>query len=32
MTPDEVVGALGQSNVISPSGNLPLEGKYPLCW
>src|SRR5271165_1220968 len=29
MTPEEVVAALGQSNVISPSGNLPLDGKYP---
>ncbi len=29
MTPDDVVNALGQSNAISPSGNLPLDGKYP---
>src|SRR3970040_231446 len=29
MSPDDVVSALGQSNVISPSGNLPLDGKYP---
>ena len=29
MTPDDVVHALTQSNVISPSGNLPLDGKYP---
>ena len=29
MTPDDVVSALSQSNVISPSGNLPLDGKYP---
>ena len=29
MTPDDVVNALGQSNSISPSGNLPLDGKYP---
>ena len=29
MTPDDVVNALAQSNAISPSGNLPLDGKYP---
>ena len=29
LTPDDVVGALSESNVISPSGNLPLDGKYP---
>ena len=29
MSPDDVVSALAQSNVISPSGNLPLNGKYP---
>lgn len=29
MSPDDVVIALGQSNVITPSGNLPLDGKYP---
>ena len=29
MTPDEVVNALAQGNTISPSGNLPLDGKYP---
>jgi len=29
MTPDDVVNALAQSNVISPSGNLPIDGKYP---
>jgi multidrug efflux pump subunit AcrB len=29
MTPDDVVNALGQSNAISPSGNLALDGKYP---
>jgi multidrug efflux pump subunit AcrB len=29
MTPDDVVNALGQSNTISPSGNLVLDGKYP---
>ncbi len=29
MTPDDVVSALSENNVISPSGNLPLDGKYP---
>jgi multidrug efflux pump subunit AcrB len=29
MTPDDIVNALAQGNAISPSGNLPLEGKYP---
>ena len=29
MTPDDVVNALAQGNAISPSGNLPLDGKYP---
>jgi multidrug efflux pump subunit AcrB len=29
MTPNDVVNALAQGNVISPSGNLPLDGKYP---
>jgi multidrug efflux pump subunit AcrB len=29
MTPDDVVSALAHSNTISPSGNLPLDGKYP---
>ena len=29
MTPDDVVSALSESNAISPSGNLPLDGKYP---
>jgi multidrug efflux pump subunit AcrB len=29
MTPDEIVNALAQGNAISPSGNLPLDGKYP---
>ena len=28
MSPDEVVTALSQGNTISPSGNLPLDGKY----
>jgi len=29
MTPDEVVTALARGNAISPSGNLPVEDKYP---
>ena len=29
MTPDDIVNALAQGNAISPSGNLPLDGKYP---
>ena len=29
MTPDDIVNALAQGNTISPSGNLPLDGKYP---
>jgi multidrug efflux pump subunit AcrB len=29
MTPAEVVQALAEGNAISPSGNLPLDGKYP---
>ncbi len=29
MSADEVVGALGQSNAISPSGNVPIGDKYP---
>jgi multidrug efflux pump subunit AcrB len=30
MAPDEVVAAMTQANVISPSGNLPIGGKYPM--
>src|SRR5205814_2882094 len=29
MTPDEVVAAITAANTISPSGNMPLGGKYP---
>ncbi len=29
MSPDDVVSALAQGNAISPSGNLPLDDKYP---
>jgi multidrug efflux pump subunit AcrB len=30
MAPDEVVAAMTQANVISPSGNLPIGSKYPM--
>jgi multidrug efflux pump subunit AcrB len=30
MSPDEIVAALSAANTISPSGNLPLNGKYPM--
>jgi multidrug efflux pump subunit AcrB len=30
LTPDEVVTAITQANVISPSGNMPLGGRYPM--
>ncbi len=30
MAPDEVVAAVTQANVISPSGNMPIGGKYPM--
>ena len=29
MTPDDIVNALAQGNAISPSGILPLDGKFP---
>ncbi len=29
LSPDDVVNALSQSNVITPSGNLAIDGKYP---
>src|SRR6058998_4112992 len=29
MTPDEVVAAITGANIISPSGNLPVGGRYP---
>ena len=29
MTPDDIVNALAQGNAISPSGTLPLDGKFP---
>src|SRR3974390_2148437 len=30
MSPDEVVGAVTAANLISPSGNVPIKGKYPM--
>ena len=30
MSPDEVVAAITDANLISPSGNVPINGKYPM--
>jgi multidrug efflux pump subunit AcrB len=30
MAPDEIVGALTRANLISPSGNMAVAGKYPM--
>jgi multidrug efflux pump subunit AcrB len=30
MSPDEVVAAVTAANLISPSGNIPIQGKYPM--
>jgi multidrug efflux pump subunit AcrB len=30
MSPDEVVAAITAANLISPSGNMPVNGKYPM--
>ncbi len=30
MSPDEVVSAVTAANLISPSGNVPIQGKYPM--
>src|SRR5712664_485441 len=30
MAPDEIVAAITAANVISPSGNMPIKGKYPM--
>ena len=30
MSPDEVVAAVTAANLISPSGNMPIQGKYPM--
>src|SRR5216110_1070397 len=30
MSPDDIVGAICSANLISPSGNMPIKGKYPM--
>src|SRR5205823_2738082 len=30
LSPDDVVGAICSANLISPSGNMPIKGKYPM--
>jgi len=30
LSPDDIVKALAQGNVVSPSGNMNLDGKYPI--
>jgi multidrug efflux pump subunit AcrB len=30
MSPEEVVAAVTAANLISPSGNMPIQGKYPM--
>ena len=30
MSPDEIVSAITAANLISPSGNMPIGGKYPM--
>ena len=30
MSPDEIVSAMSSANLISPSGNMPVGGKYPM--
>ena len=30
MSPDEVVTAITAANLISPSGNMPIQGRYPM--
>ncbi|MBN8418745.1 MAG: efflux RND transporter permease subunit [Verrucomicrobia bacterium] len=30
LSPDEIVGAIARGNPISPSGNMNLDGKYPI--
>ena len=30
MSPDEVVAAISRANLISPSGNMAVDGKYPM--
>jgi multidrug efflux pump subunit AcrB len=30
MSPDEIISAITSANLISPSGNMPIGGKYPM--
>src|SRR5512146_1325338 len=30
ISPDEIVAAITAANLISPSGNMPIQGKYPM--
>jgi multidrug efflux pump subunit AcrB len=30
MSPDEIVSAITAANILSPSGNMPIGGKYPM--
>src|SRR6266446_3347111 len=30
MSPDEIVAAIANANLISPSGNMPISGRYPM--
>src|SRR6266516_2027294 len=30
MSPEEIVAAISAANVISPSGNMPIHGRYPM--
>ncbi len=30
MAPDEIVAAITAANIISPSGNMPIKGRYPM--
>src|ERR1043166_7507122 len=30
MAPDEIVSAISAANLITPSGNMPIKGKYPM--
>ena len=30
LSPDDIVAAISSANLISPSGNMPIKGKYPM--
>src|SRR5438445_588028 len=30
LSPDDIVAAIGTANLITPSGNMPIKGKYPM--